>query len=48
VGVNLFLASYRFNLPLVRIYRAVFPFFVLQLVMVLIITYVPWLTAAFQ
>ncbi len=48
VGVNLFLASYRFNLPLVRIYRAVFPFFVLQLVVVLVITYVPWLTAAFR
>jgi tripartite ATP-independent transporter DctM subunit len=47
VGVNLFLASYRFNVPLVRVYRAVVPFFVLQLLIVLLITYVPWLTTAF-
>lgn len=46
VGVNLFLASYRFNVPLARIYRAVVPFFLLQLLVVLLITYVPWFTTA--
>lgn len=48
VGLNLFLASYRFELPLMRVYRNVFPYFLVQLGMVLIITYVPditlWLT----
>jgi C4-dicarboxylate transporter DctM subunit len=42
VGLNLFLAAYRFNQPLVRIYRNVIPFFVVLLAVVLLITYVPW------
>ncbi len=46
VGLELFLASYRFGQPLTRIYRYVFPFFVLQLAAVLLITYVPWLSTA--
>ena len=47
VGMNLFLASYRFNTPLSRLYRNVTPFFLVQLVIVLVITYVPWLSTAF-
>ena len=46
VGLELFLASYRFGKPLTKIYRYVFPFFLLQLAAVLIITYVPWLSTA--
>jgi tripartite ATP-independent transporter DctM subunit len=46
VGLNLFLASYRFDKPLTRIYRNVVPFFLLQLVALLIITYVPSFTTA--
>ena len=46
VGLNLFLAAYRFNQPLARIYRNVVPFFVIQLVIVLVITYWPWLSTA--
>ena len=46
VGLNLFLAAYRFNIPLARIYRNVAPFFVIQLVIVLVITYWPWLSTA--
>jgi tripartite ATP-independent transporter DctM subunit len=42
VGLNLFLAAYRFNQPLVRIYRNVIPFFLALLGVVLLITYVPW------
>ncbi len=41
VGLNLFLASYRFNEPLPKIYREVVPFLIIQLIAVLIITYVP-------
>ena len=42
VGLNLFLAAYRFNQPLVRIYKNVIPFFLALLAVVLLITYVPW------
>ena len=44
VGMNLFLASYRFEKPLVHIYRDVFPFLLVLLCVVLLITYVPALT----
>ena len=44
VGLNLFLASYRFNKPLIEIYRATFPMLVILAIGVLVITYVPWLT----
>lgn len=44
VGLNLFLASYRFEQPLARIYRDVAPFVVVMLSSVLFITYVPWIT----
>jgi tripartite ATP-independent transporter DctM subunit len=44
VGINLFLASYRFDTPLVKVYRQVVPFLIALLVAVLVITYVPWIT----
>ncbi|MBD3316341.1 MAG: TRAP transporter large permease subunit, partial [Chitinivibrionales bacterium] len=44
VGINLFLSSYRFEEPLVKVYRHVLPFLIALLVTVLLITYVPWLT----
>lgn len=44
VGLNLFLSSYRFEQPLSRIYTNVIPFFILQLIALLVITYVPWFT----
>ena len=44
VGMNLFLAAYRFDVPLSRLYRNVAPFFLVQLVIVLIITYWPGLS----
>ncbi len=43
VGIDLFLSSYRFDKPLPEIYRHVAPFFLVQLAMVLLITYVPLL-----
>ncbi|MBI9100272.1 MAG: TRAP transporter large permease subunit, partial [Spirochaetaceae bacterium] len=42
VGLNLFLASYRFETPLTKVYKMIIPFFVLLVLMVLLITYVPW------
>ncbi|MCQ2604211.1 MAG: TRAP transporter large permease subunit [Spirochaetia bacterium] len=44
VGLNLFLASYRFDQKLENIYRAVVPFFLIMLLTVFIITYVPQFT----
>jgi tripartite ATP-independent transporter DctM subunit len=44
VGMNLFIASYRFDKPVVQLYRATLPFLAVLLLTVLIITYVPWLT----
>ena len=44
VGMNLFIASYRFNKPIVDIYRATIPFMLVLLLSVLIITYWPSLS----
>jgi C4-dicarboxylate transporter DctM subunit len=44
VGMNLFIASYRFDKPIVMLYRATLPFLAILLVTVLIITYWPWLS----
>jgi C4-dicarboxylate transporter DctM subunit len=44
VGMNLFIASYRFNEPIWSLVRACIPFFVILMAAVLIITYVPWLS----
>jgi len=44
VGMNLFLAAYRFNEDMPRIYRAILPFFIVKLVAVALITYIPILT----
>jgi len=47
VGINLFIASYRFDRPVVLLYRAALPFLAILLVCVLLITYWPWLSLAF-
>jgi len=44
VGLNLFLASYRFGKPFTQICRYVLPFLIIQLVVVLLITYIPILS----
>ena len=44
VGMNLFIASYRFEKPVMTLYRATIPFFLVLLVAVLIITYWPALS----
>jgi C4-dicarboxylate transporter DctM subunit len=46
VGLNLYLACYRFNEPIHRVYRDVLIFLAVGLVSVLLITYVPLLTTA--
>ena len=44
VGLNLFLASYRFKRPFTEICRYVLPFLAVKLVVVLLVTYIPWLS----
>ena len=44
VGMNLFLSAYRFNVPMSKIYISVLPFFIIKLIAVGLITYIPILT----
>jgi len=44
VGLNLFLASYRFETPFARICRYVMPFLLIRIVVVLLVTYIPALS----
>ncbi|PLY03851.1 MAG: C4-dicarboxylate ABC transporter [Desulfuromonas sp.] len=44
VGLNLFIAGYRFEKPITTIYRSTIPFFIVLLLSVLIITYWPSLS----
>ena len=46
VGLNLFLASYRFKRPIFALYRASLPFLGLLLITLVLITYIPWLSLA--
>lgn len=46
IGMNLFLASYAFEKPVIRIYRDVLPFFFIQLCVLTLVTWVPWLSTA--
>ena len=47
VGMNLFIASYRFGKPITELYRATLPFMAVLLIALLLITYVPWLSLVF-
>ncbi|RMF59826.1 MAG: TRAP transporter large permease subunit [Calditrichaeota bacterium] len=51
VGMNLFIASFRFNKPIVKLYIASLPFLVIMLIGLILITYIPdlslWLVKIF-
>ena len=44
VGLNLFLATYRFKKPFIDICRHVAPFLIVRLAVVLLVTYLPWIS----
>lgn len=44
VGLNLFIASFRFKKPVLQLYRAAVPYLILLIGALLLITYVPWLS----
>jgi len=48
VGMNLFIASYRFEKNVSDIYSAALPFMIVLLIALLVITYVPGLTLLFR
>jgi TRAP-type C4-dicarboxylate transport system permease large subunit len=43
VGINLFLSAFRFEKPVVEVWRAVLPFLLILAMVVLLVTYVPWI-----
>ena len=47
IGMNLFIASYRFRKPVTELYRACLPFMLVLMLAVLLITYVPWFSLVF-
>ena len=46
VGLNLFIASFRFKKPVVDIVKVSIPYIIMLLICLLIITYLPWLSLA--
>jgi TRAP-type C4-dicarboxylate transport system permease large subunit len=44
IGMNLFIASYRLNRPVLEVFRSVLPFIAILIVAALVITYWPWLS----
>lgn len=47
IGMNLFIASYRFGRSVTELYRASLPFMLVLLLALALITYVPWLSLGF-
>ena len=46
LGINLFIASMRFEKPILRLYLASLPFIAILLLALAVITYIPWLSLA--
>lgn len=44
VGINLFISSFRFNRPVLELYKVSIPYLILMLIALIIITYIPMLT----
>ncbi len=47
VGLNLFIASYRFEKPIMHVYSATFPFLIILMLSVVLITFLPQLSLLF-
>ncbi|MGL4987374.1 MAG: TRAP transporter large permease subunit, partial [Treponemataceae bacterium] len=46
VGMDLFIASYAFNTPVMKVVKGVLPFLLVEFAILMLITYVPWFTTA--
>lgn len=45
VGMDLFIASYAFDTPVMKIVKNILPFLLVQFVVLMLVTYVPWFTS---
>lgn len=44
IGMDLFIASYTFNKPIIKIVKNILPYLGVQVIILLLVTYVPWFT----
>lgn len=44
VGMNLFIASYTFDKPVMKVVKTIMPFLIAQFAILMLVTYVPWFT----
>lgn len=44
VGMDLFISSYAFDKPLSKVIRGMLPFFFMQIIVLILVTYIPWFT----
>lgn len=47
IGMNLFIAGYTFDKPITKIIKGILPFLAVQIVILLLVTYVPWFSLVF-
>ena len=47
IGMNLFIASYTFKKPVIKIVKNILPYLAVQFIILLLITYIPWFSMAF-
>lgn len=46
IGMDLFIASYAFDKPVTRVIKKIIPYLLVQVVILLLVTYVPWFSTA--
>ena len=46
VGMDLFIASYAFDTPIVRVIKGIMPFLLVQFIVLMLVTYIPFFTTA--
>ncbi len=44
VGMDLFISSYAFDKPVIKVVKGILPFLLIQFIVVLLVTYIPWFT----
>ncbi|MDR3283794.1 MAG: TRAP transporter large permease subunit [Treponema sp.] len=45
VGMDLFIASYTFDIPVLKVVRGILPFLLVQFIVLLLVTYIPWFSS---
>lgn len=47
IGMDLFVASYAFNKPILKLVKNVLPFILVQAIVLVLVTYIPWFSTVF-